>query len=66
MNKSFTVCAALAATTAYAGVIELSSEMEKAIDKFYTSAYTVVSFYNSDPASQRIDGLMDGAKAIID
>ena len=66
MYKSFTLCAAFAATTAYAKVVELTSEMEKAIDEFYTKPFTVVSFFNSSESSKRVDGLLDGAKAIID
>ncbi len=63
--KSFAL-AALAATTAYSKVISLSKEIDKAIEKFYETRFTVVSFHTSDEYSKLVDGLMDGAKAIVD
>ena len=66
MTKSFIASIAFAATTAYGKVVELNKEVEKVFDKFYEKEFTVVSFYTSDEYSKLVDGLMDGAKKIID
>ena len=66
MTRTLLASIAFAATSAYAKVVELSKEVEKVYDKFYEKDFTVVSFYTSDEYSKLVDGLMDGAKAIID